>query len=118
MTIQNTLRHHLHNESLVARALKGAGIALVFAIIFLSTIFLVGDVLNGKNFWQAAWEFFPLLTVLFGGALGGVVYYLLVQVWRTAGWKKILITIISILIYIVLMWLSLIVGFSATGQWD
>ena len=118
MTVQNELRHNLHKETLIGRAAKGACIALVLTIIFLSTIFLIGDVLNGKNFWQAAWEFFPLVTVPVGGALGGLVYYLLVQAWHPTGWKKVMATTISTLIYIVLLWLSLIVGFSATGQWD
>ena len=118
MTAQNELQHSLHNKSLGKRALQGAGIALVLVIIFLSIIFPIGGVLVGKKFWQGVWEFLPLVTVTVGGALGGIVYYLMVQVWYPSGWKKVLATIFSILVYIVLLWLSLVAGFSATGQWD
>ena len=118
MPSQNEIQHTLHNNSLGRRAMQGAGIAAVLVITFLSIIFFIGDVLNGKNFWQAAWEFFPLVTATAGGALGGVIYYLVVKPWNTGGWKKILATIVCIVIYVVLVWLSLIAGFSATGQWD
>lgn len=118
MNAKNELQYSLHNNSLGKRALQGAGIALVLVIIFLSIIFPIGGVLVGKKFWQGVWEFFPLVTVTVGGALGGIVYYLMVQVWYPSGWKKVLATIFSILFYIVLLWLSLVAGFSATGQWD
>jgi hypothetical protein len=118
MNAKNELQYSLHNNSLGKRALQGAGIALVLVIIFLSIIFSIGDVLVGKEFWQGVWEFLPLVTVTVGGALGGVVYYLMVEVWYPNGWKKVLATIFSILFYIVILWLSLVAGFSATGQWD
>ena len=118
MTEQNEIRHSLTNNSLGRRALQGAGIAAVLVIVFMSIIFSIGGVLNGKNFWQSIWQFFPLVTATFGGALGGMIYYVVVKVWGPGGWKKILATIICILVYIFLVWLSLIAGFSATGQWD
>lgn len=118
MTVQNELDHSLFTKSLGYRALKGAGIALVLAIILLSIIFPIGGVLIGKKFWQGVWEFLPMVTVTIGGALGGIFYYLMVQVWYPSKWKKVLAVILSILVYFGLLWLSLIVGFSATGQWD
>ncbi len=120
MTTQNELRHNsLYDAPSPGRsALQGAGIALLLAAVFLSVIFLVGDVLSGKKFWQGIWEFFPLITVTIGGALGGTFYYLLNQAWQPEGWKKILAATLGILAYIVLLWLSLIAGFSVTGQWD
>jgi len=118
MTSQNELQHSLHNISLGKRALQGAGIALVLAIIFQLFLLLIGGLLVGKTFWQGVWEFFPLVTVTVGGALGGIVYYLMVQVWYPGGWKKVVATIFSALVYIVLLWLSLVAGFSATGHWD
>jgi hypothetical protein len=118
MNAQNELQHSLPNSSLGKRTFQGAAIALVLTIIFLSIMFPIGGVLTGKNFWQGVWEFFPLVTVTFGGALGGMVYYLMVHVWRPGGWKKVLATIFSALLYVVLLWLSLVAGFSATGHWD
>ena len=118
MNAKNELQYSLHNNSLGKRALQGAGIALVLVIVFLSIIFPIGGVLVGKKFWQGAWEFLPLVTVTVGGALGGIVYYLMIQAWCPRGWKKVLATIFSMLVYVALLWLSLVAGFSATGQWD
>ena len=118
MTEQNEIRHALHNNSLGKRALQGAGIAAALAIVFLSLMFSIGEVLNAKNFWQSIWQFFPLITAAVGGAFGGMIYYLTVKTWHPGGWKKILATIVCMLLYALLVWLSLIAGFSATGQWD
>jgi hypothetical protein len=118
MVAQNELHNALRRPSLGRSALRGAGLALLLATIFLCVIFLIGDVLAGKKFWQGVWEFFPLITVTGGGALGGTFYYLLIQAWQPEGWKKIVAAVVSALAYIALLWLSLIARFSATGQWD
>ena len=118
MNARNELQHSLSNNSLGKRAMQGAGIAAVLVIVFLSIIFPIGGVLNGKNFWQGIWQFFPLVTATVGGALGGIIYYLIVKTSYPDRWKKILATIVCLLIYVLLVWLSLIAGFSATGQWD
>jgi hypothetical protein len=118
MTKQNEIHHSLDNNSFGKRALQGASIAAVLVIVFLSFIFPIGGVLNGKNFWQSLWQFFPLVTVTVGGALGGMFYYLIVKAWYPGGWKKIVATVLGILVYVLLLWLSLVAGFSATGLWD
>ena len=118
MNAQNELQHTLHNKPLGRFVLQGAGIALLLVTIFLAIIFPIGGVLIGKTFWQGVGQFLPLVTVTAGGALGGMIYYQVVQRWYPSGWKKVLSTVFSILLYIVLLWLSLIAGFSATGQWD
>ena len=118
MNALNELQHSLHNNSLSKRALQGAGIAAVLVSVFLSIIFPISGVLNGKNFWQSIWQFFPLVTATVGGALGGIIYYLVVKKWYSDRWKKILAAIVCLLMYVLLVWLSLIAGFSATGQWD
>jgi hypothetical protein len=108
MTAQHEFQQGLPHKSLGKCALQGAGIALVLMVIFLLFIGLVAGV----------WVPLPMITATAGGALGGIVYYLMVQVWYQSGWKKILATIVSILVYIVLFWFSLIVAFSITGHWD
>lgn len=119
MTAQDELQRSLHNKSIGKRALQGAGIASILAISFLLFVLLFGGVLvEKKEFWEGVWEFFPLVTVTVGGALGGIVYHVMVQVWYPTGWKKIVATIFSVLVYTGLLWLSLIAGFSATGKWD
>jgi len=97
-----------HPATLGKYALQGAGIALVLVAIFLLFLLLVGDV----------WIFEPLLTVTIGGALGGLVYYQMVHKWFPNGWKRILATSLSVLIYFALLWGCLVLTFSATGHWD
>ncbi len=118
MNAQNELQYSRRYLSLGRSAVRGAGLALLLATVFLCVIFLIGDVLTGKKFWQGAREFFPLITVTGGGALGGTFYYLMNQAWQPKGWKKIVAAFVCILVYVTLLWLSLIAGFSATGQWD
>lgn len=118
MTAINEFLQKFHCKSIGKCAWLGAFIAFVSAIVFLSVILLFGGVLDGKNFRQAIWEFFPLITMTCGGTIGGIIYYMLVKVWFSNGWKKILATIFSILIFIALVWISLAAGFSATGLWD
>ena len=118
MNTQNQFHPGLHNKPLGKFVLQGAGLALLLVIIFLAIIFPIGGVLTGKTFWEGVWQFLPLVTVTAGGALGGTVYYLVVQRLHPSAWQKVMATMMSILIYIVLLWLSLVAGFSATGQWD
>ncbi len=119
MTKQNELLGHILSDNFFRkRVLQGAGIALVLMMLFLFFIFGIAGVVSGKNWGQALWEFFPLLTVTLGGASGGFIYYLLVHVWSPSGWKKGLAIGLSIVIYIAITYCCLIIGFSATGHWD
>jgi hypothetical protein len=118
MHAHNELQNNTHNKPLADFVLKGAGIALLLVIIFLGIIFSLGGVLAGKTFAQAVWQFLPVITVTAGGALGGMIYYMVVHRLYTGGRGKRLATIFSILLYLALLWFSLIAGFSATGQWD
>lgn len=118
MTTQPELQHSSQNTPLRERALQGAGIALVLATIFLSFLLPVGGVLVGKTFWEGVWQFLPIVTTAVGGTLGGIFYFIMVQVWYRTGWKKVLATIVSVLVYFALLWITLVAGFSATGQWD
>jgi len=118
MTTKNETLRSLNYNSLGKHALYGAGITFVLAAIFLSIILSVGDLLNGESFWKAAWLLVPLGTGVIGGTLGGSFYYLIVKWLNLTEWKKIMAIIISIMVYILLVWLSLIAGLSVIGLWD
>lgn len=109
-------RHSPNGNTLGRRTLYGAGIALLLGIIFLSVIFAIGNVLNGKNAGQIVWNFFPLITVTVGGVLGGMIFHMLMK--RQSNSRKNLAALFSVLIYILIFWLCLIAGFSAIGLWD
>ena len=118
MTTQDQLQHGLEDKSLAKRALQGAGTAFVLAVGFLATIFSWGEALVGMNFWQRVWQFFPVITMTAGGALGGMVFHPMVDVWYTRGPKKVIAIVVCVLVYFLLLWFSSVAGFSATGQWD
>jgi hypothetical protein len=118
MTTQNEFQQRLGMKSLATRTLQGAGIALAGMTTFLSLILTLGDALGEKSFFDAVWQFLPLVTGTVGGALGGVGYHVIVDVWYPNGWKRVVGTIVSIFVYGVLVWMSMIIGLAATGQWD
>lgn len=94
--------------SLGKYALQGGGIALVFVVIFLLLVLLIGNV----------FVFLPMIAVPIGGTLGGIIYYQMVYIWFPNGKKKMLVTGISMLIYLGLLWGCLVLALSATGHWD
>jgi len=118
MIARNHLSPVLSSKQLVRPALQGAGIAFLIIIVFLSVIFSLGHGLSGKTFRAALWEFFPLITATAGGAAGGIVYFLVARAWTPAGWVRVAATIAGLLLYALLVWISLVGGFAATGQWD
>ena len=101
----------VHPRTLGKRAWQGATIALL-----LVTIFIVQ--LGAMDVDYGAWVFLPLLTVTVGGALGGAFYYLLEPVRAGSNWKKWLVNTGCSLVYILILWLSLIAALSVTGHWD
>ena len=118
MSTQNETLRSLNYNSLGKYALYGAGITLLLAAILLSIILSIEDLLKGESLWKAAWLLVPLGTGTIGGTSGGIFYYLTVKWLKLTKWKKALGIIISIVAYILLVWLSLIVGLNAIGLWD
>lgn len=111
MTDQTEFQHGLHPESLGKRALQGAGIAFPLILFF---IILLG----GKDLDYGLWVFLPMITVSAGGAFGGIIYYLMDHLRYQGGWKKTLANLFCLLVFIILLWLSLIAALSVTGHWD
>jgi predicted membrane channel-forming protein YqfA (hemolysin III family) len=109
MTEQNEFQHSLHPQSLGERAWQGAGIALVLLAIFL---------LSPEDIDYGVWVILPMITVSVGGALGGIFHYLMDRLRCQGGWKKMMANIFSILVYILLLWLSLVAALNVTGHWD
>lgn len=114
MAKQDQLLNNLDPKFLGTRVLVGAGIAFSLMIIF-----MYGDnVLHGKGWAFGFREYFPIITASVGGAIGGAFYWLM-DPWRNqSGWKKILANILSLLVYVIVLWLSSVAGFAATGDWD
>lgn len=111
MNEKSEYQQPLHQVPLSRRALQGGIIALVLILTFLlSTGVADPD-------WPKFWYIRPLLTVSAAGALGGILYYFLDHLRRQGSWKTGLANILSLLGYIVLVWLGTVAGLAGT-MWD
>lgn len=103
----------LHKVSLAKRALQGAGIALVLISIFL----LKAGEPDPNPGWPKLWFIRPLIIVPFAGAMGGVFYYFMDYLRYQGGWRKLLANVLSLVVYIIGLWMGTILGLDGTW-WD
>ena len=109
MTPQNRLTiQSIHPASLGKQMVQGAGIALI-----LIALFLLG-VKNPKPEWGNLWMIKPLLVVPFAGSMGGVFYYYMNHLCYRGGWRKAVAIILSLIGYIVILWLGTVLGLNGT----
>ena len=104
----------ISNFSVLAKNMVvGALIGFVAVGLFLLWLYImVGDLDFGKLIYL------PFVTVSFGGACGGIFYYLMGYFRQFGTWQKVVAHIISFLVYFVSLWLSLVMALAATGHWD
>ncbi|WP_460914260.1 potassium transporter KefB [Spirosoma areae] len=105
---QNELKQPIETASLGKRALLGAGIALV-----LISIFLLNAGEPNPN-WPRLWMIKPLLIVPLAGALGSVFSYFMNHLPHQKSWRKALINIVSLIVYIIGLWLGTVLGLDGT----
>ena len=109
MTQQNKLTtQQIHRGSLGKRMAQGAAIALILISVFL---FSVDE--PDPN-WPKLWMLKPLFIVPVAGALGGVFYYYMDQLRYQGGWKNVLANILSLVGYLVVLWLGTVLGLNGT----
>lgn len=110
----NNQSWQIFNLSLMAKnVMVGAGIACVAIGLFLLVNYLLfGDLGFGYMIYL------PFVTVTFGGACGGIFYYLMGYFRQFGTWQKVVSHIISLLVYFVALWLSLVAALAVTGHWD
>ncbi len=110
MTQNNNFMMPLLNLATIAkRAFVGAAIAYVLITIFL----LIPGVATNPN-WPKFWMIRPLLIVPLAGAMGGVFYHLMDILRKQEGWKKIVANVVSLLVYIIGLWLGTVLGLDGT----
>jgi hypothetical protein len=93
---------------LIKRMLLGAAIALILMIIFLL------PVKTPNPAWGKWWMVRPLVVISLAGAAGGTFYYLINRLLYQNNWKKALAIILSLLIYVIGLWLGTVLGLSGT----
>lgn len=103
-----------NNESIwisnqgMRRVLIGAGIAFFLIALFLS------GVDEPKPEWSKFWMVRPLIIVPLAGATGGLVYHLIAQRGREHGWNSLVYSLISLVIYIIGLWMGFVLGLDGT----
>jgi hypothetical protein len=107
MTTQENLTA-IHRGSLNKRMAQGAIIGLVLISAFLIS---AG---KGRPEWGNWWMIRPLIIVPFAGAVGGAIYYYMDQVRSKGGWNRIVADLISIIIFLIGIWMGSILGLSGT----
>jgi hypothetical protein len=111
MSTFQELLNGLDFKAIFKRAWQGAAIA--FALLATWLMLLIA---KGEDF--GLWVALPFTTVTMGGAGGGVFFSLVEQLWHTHGWRKVFARTLSIAVYLVIFWLSLVFALSLRGDWD
>lgn len=97
--------------SLVKRMAVGAGIGLLLISLFLLS---AGE---PKPEWGKLWMIRPLIIVPLAGAMGGLCNYFIVHFHNWAGVNKTIAMILSVIVFIVGLWLGIVLGLDGT-MWD
>lgn len=102
----NSLIKPIH-PALGTSILVGAAIALLFIAAFVFPA-------EGNPAWGKLWKIRPLIVVPLAGAAGGAIFYFLRHSAYQGGWKKILVTIAGVLVYIFGLWVGTVLGLDGT----
>ncbi|MBA4849586.1 potassium transporter KefB [Emticicia sp. BO119] len=112
MTAKNNLTAQgSQTNLLVKRVLLGAALGL--AII----LFFVLITKNPKPEWGKYWMIRPLIITPLAGAMAGVCNHLLDALRNQGGSKKLIASILMIVIYLIGLWLGTVLGLDGT-LWD
>lgn len=98
----------IHSASLGKCMLLGAGNALILIILFLLS---AG---NANPNWSKLWMIKPLIIVPLAGASGGAFYYFMDGLSSPGGWRKVLANIMSLIAYLIVLWLGSVLGLKGT----
>ena len=110
MTWQNELLHVFQSKLLIKRAGQGAGLALLLVSLFLVII---------SKAHLEPWMLVSVSIVTIAGAISGASYYIQMELFRNwATWFRVLLNRLGVLVYLVVLFLSLVYALSLTGHWN
>lgn len=95
-------------RALVARMLTG------FAIALLIILFFVLQVDNPSPEWHKTWWVRPVVITPLAGAAGGLFFHLLNSFAPTGSWKKIALSIIGVIGFLIATWMGFVLGLAGT----
>ena len=108
MTQTNNPASQSHEASVVKQMLVGAGIGLLLISLFLLSV----DEPNPE--WGKLWMLKPLIIVPLAGAMGGLCNYFIVHFHRQVGVIKTIAMILSVIVFIIGLWLGAVLGLNGT----
>ena len=108
---QNATRQPIDQSSLFKRMVVGAAIGLLLISLFLFS----ADEPNPE--WGKLWMIRPLIIVPLAGAMGGLCNYFIFHFRNLAGVNKTIAMILSVIVFIVGLWLGVVLGLDGT-MWD
>ncbi|MDQ4140811.1 MAG: potassium transporter KefB [Bacteroidota bacterium] len=100
----------MQTASLVKPVLVGAGIALLVISFF------VFGVDEPHPEWGKFWRIRPLIITPLAGAMGGA-FYAFMDYQSSRGFNRILAILLSIVVYLVGLWLGIVLGLDGT-MWN
>lgn len=99
------------DRALIIRMLVGAGIALV---IILALVLSVDEL---PPTWHKTWWVRPLVITPLAGAAGGLFFHFMFMLGKEGTWKKIVVTLIGIIGYVIALWMGTVLGLAGT-MWN
>jgi hypothetical protein len=105
---RNVKSPSIHPATLTTPIFVGAGLALLLISLFLS------GVNEPDPAWGKLWIIKPLIVVPVAGAIGGAFYYYMNHVGPLVGIHKTISFMLSILGFVIILWLGTVVGLDGT----
>ncbi|MBZ9787628.1 potassium transporter KefB [Psychroflexus sp. CAK57W] len=97
----------LFRRPLLHKAMLGAGVAFLLILVFIAGV-------ETQPEWPEMWQIRPLTITTISGAFGGVIFHLLIQLLPKTGIPKLIVYILSLLFFVVILWLGIVLGLDGT----
>lgn len=104
----NNLTHPAYPLGPVKPVLIGGAFALIVIGVFLAGVH------HPHADWGKFWMVRPLIITPLAGATGGACYYFINQYFYQNNWSKIAAVVLSLLVYIIGLWLGIVLGLAGT----
>ena len=99
---------YINKTLLVKFMIIGAGIGLLLTALFVRTAEA------GNPVWPRGWVIRPLIILPLAGAIGGAFTHYLMQLTTQGSWRRVLAVALSLVIYLVGLWIGFVLGFDGT----